>query len=87
MSKVTSQRVRPQLSVRNRTMTSTHADHDQNVFAREESRLSVIQKTVQLMVILGFHGGPRNFRMSTNLFPQAPVVVGIIKLSAVDHPY
>ena len=31
-STLTTQRVRPQLSVRNRTMTSTPADHDPKVF-------------------------------------------------------
>ena len=73
MSTVTSQRVRGQLSVRNREMTSTP------VFAREESRHSVIQTTVQLMVILGFHDRLRNPRISKDVFPQALVVVGIVR--------
>ena len=68
-------------------MTSTLADHDHNVFAREESRHAVIQTTVQLMVILGFHDGPHDPRISTNVYLQALVTVGVIELSAVDHPY
>ena len=84
MLTVTSQCVRPQLSVRYRTMTSTPADHDHNVFAREESRHSVIQTTVQRMEILGFHNGLLNSQI---LFPQALVAAGIIELSAVYHPY
>ena len=84
MSTVTSQSVRPELSVR-RTMTSTPADHDHNVFGREESRHSLIQITVQLMVILAIHDGLHNSRISTYVFSQALLAVGIIKLSAVDH--
>ena len=68
-------------------MTSTPADHDHNVCAQEESRHSVIQTTVQLTVFLGFHNGPLNSQISTNVLPQVHVAVGIIKLSAVDHPY
>ena len=83
---VTCQRVRPQLSVRDRAMTSTTADHDHNVFARIESRHSA-QTTVQLMVILGYHDGSHNSRISTNVCSQALAAVGIIELSAVDHPY
>ena len=56
-------------------------------FAREEPMHFVIQTTVQRVVILGFQNGLRNSRISTNVFPQALVVVGIIELSAVDHPY
>ena len=85
-STATSQRVRPQLSVRNRTMTSAPTDHDHNVFAGEESRHSVVQTTVQLMAILGLHEGSHNSRISTNVCSQARVEVGIIELSAVKHP-
>ena len=49
-------------------------------------RHSVIQTTVQLMV-LAFHDGLNNSRVSTNVYPQALVTVGIIEFSAVDHPY
>ena len=68
-------------------MASTSAYHEHDVFVREEPMHSVIQTTVQRAVIPGFQNGLRNFRMSTNVFPQAFVVVGIIELSAVDHPY
>ena len=68
-------------------MASTSAHHDHDVFDREEPMHSVIQTTVHRVVILGFQNGPRNSRMSTNVFPQAYVVVGVIELSAVDHPY
>ena len=47
--------------------------------------LSVL--TVQRVVILGFQNGLRDLRISTNVFPKAPVVVGIIELSAADRPY
>ena len=57
-------------------MTSTLADHNHNVFAREEPRHAVIQTTVQLMVILGFHDGPHDPRISTNVYLQALVTVG-----------
>ena len=87
MSTVTSQNVQPQLSVLNRTMTSAPADHDHNVFPREESRHSVIQTSLQLMVILRFHDGLHNPRISTNVVPQTLVAARIIELSAVDHPY
>ena len=85
MSTVTIQHV-PQLSVRNR-MTSTRADHDHNVFVREESRHSVVQTTVKLMVVLRFHDGLRKSRISTTVCPQAPVAFRFIERSAVDHPY
>ena len=68
-------------------MASTSAYHDHDFFAREEPTHSVIQTTVQRVVILGFQNALRNSRISTNVFPQAFVVVGIIELSAVDHPY
>ena len=56
-------------------------------FARKESKHSVIQTIVQLMVILGFHNREtHNYRISTNVFPQVHVAVGITNLSAVD-PY
>ena len=87
MSTATGQRGRPQLSVRNRAMASTTAFHDHDIFAREEPVHSVIQTTVQRVVILGFQNGPRDLWISTNVFPQPSVVVGIIKLSAVDGPY
>ena len=66
-------------------ITPTYHDHD--VSAREEPMHSVIQTTVQRVVILGFQNGLRNSRISTTVFPEAFVVVGIIELSAVDHPY
>ena len=47
----------------------------------------VIQTTVQRVAILGFQNGLHDLRISTNAFPQAPVVVGIIEPSAIDHPY
>ena len=87
MSTATGQRVRPQLSVCNRAMSSTPAYHDQDVFGREEPMHAVIHTTVQCMEVLGFQnelGGPW---ISTNVFPMAPVVVGIIELSAVNRPY
>ena len=87
MSATTGQRARPQLGVRNRTMTSTFARHDHDVFAREEPMHSVTQTTVQRVAILGFQNGLRNSRLSTNVYPQTLVVVGIIENSAVDHPY
>ena len=48
---------------------------------------SVIQTTVQRVVILGFQNGLHDLRISTNVFPQGSVVVGIIELSAVDRPH
>ena len=48
---------------------------------------SVIQTTVQRVVILGFQNGLRDSRISTSVFLQASVVVGIIELSAIDPPY
>ena len=63
------------------------ANHDHNVFAREESTHAVIQTTVQLMVFLGFHDRPRDPRIATNVYPQALVTFGIMELSAVDDPY
>ena len=39
------------------------------------------------MVILGFHDGPHDPRISTKVCPQALVTFGIIELSAVDHTY
>ena len=48
---------------------------------------SIVQTTVQRVVILGLQNELRDSRISTNVFPQAPVVVGIIELSAVDHPH
>ena len=39
------------------------------------------------MVILGFHDGPHDPRISTHVIPQPLVTFGIIELSAVDHPY
>ena len=82
-STATSQRVQPQLSVRNRTMTSAPADHDHNVFARKESRHSVVQTSAQLMAILGLH----NSRISTNVCSQALVAVGIIELFVINYLY
>ena len=48
---------------------------------------AVIQATVQRVAVLGFQNGLRNSRISTNVFPQTSVFVGIIELSAVDRPY
>ena len=86
MSAATDQRVRPQLSACNRTMVSTPTYHDHDVFGREEPRHSIIQAAVHRVVILGFQSGLHDPWISTNVFPQAPVVVGIIELSAVDRP-
>ena len=66
-------------------MAFTPAYHD--VFAREEPKHPVIQTTVQRVVILGFQNGLHDLRISTNVFPQASVVVGIIERSAVDRPH
>ena len=66
-------------------MTSTPAHHDHDVFAREEPMHSVIQTTVQCVVILGFQNALHDFRISTNVCPQASVLVGIIEPSAVDR--
>ena len=87
MSTATGQRVRPQLGVRNRAMASTPTYHVHDVFDREEPMHSVKQTIVQRLVILGFQNGLRGLRSSTNVFPQASVVVGIIELSAVGRPY
>ena len=48
---------------------------------------AVIQATVQRVVVLGFQNGLHDSRISSNVFPQTPVVVEIIELSAVDRPY
>ena len=68
-------------------MASALAYHDHDVSAREEPMHSVVQTTVQRVVILGLQNGFHDSRIWTNKFPQAPVVVGIIELSAVDRPY
>ena len=68
-------------------MSSTPANHDHHMFAPEEPVRSIVQTTVQRVVILGLQNGLRDLRISTNVFPQACVVVGIIELSAVDRPY
>ena len=86
-STVASQRVRLQLSVWNRAVSSTPASHDHDCSAREEPMHAVIQTTVHLMVVLRFQNGLHDFWISTNVFPRAPVVVGIIEFSAVDRPY
>ena len=80
MSTSMSQRVRPQLSVCNRAMSSTPAYHDHDVFAQEEPLRAVMQTTVQRVDILGFQNGLHDSRISTNVFPQASVVVAIIEL-------
>ena len=87
VSAATGQRVRQQLSVRNRAMSSAPPYHDHDVFVGEVPVHSVVQATVQHVEVLGFQNGLRDLRISTNVFPQAPVVVGIIDLSAVDRPY
>ena len=48
---------------------------------------SVAQTTVQHVVILGFQNRLHDLLILTTVFPQAPVVIGIIELSAVDRPY
>ena len=58
-----------------------------HVFVGEEPMHAVEQMTVQHVVILGFQNGLHDLRISTSVFPQAPVVVGIIELFAVDRPY
>ena len=87
MSAATGQRVRPQLSVCNSAMSSAPAYRDHDVSAREEPVHSIIQTAVQRVVILGFQNGLRDSRISTTVFLQASVVVGIIELSAIDRPY
>ena len=68
-------------------MSSTPAYHDHDVFVREKPLHSIIQATVQRVVILGFQTELHDLRISTIVFlPQASVVVGIIELSAVDRP-
>ena len=57
MSTATGQRVRPQLSVCDRTVSSAPAYHDHDVFAREEPVHAVVQATVQRVVIRGFQNG------------------------------
>ena len=86
-SAATGQRVRPQLSVCNRAMPSAPACHDHDVFVGEKPVLAVVQTTMKLVVIPGFQNRLHDLRVPTNVFPQAPVVVGIIELSAVDRPY
>ena len=39
------------------------------------------------MVILGPDDGPHDPWISTNVYPRVLVAVGVIELSAVDHPY
>ena len=68
-------------------MSSIPASHDHNVLVREEPRHAVTQTTVRFIVILGFHDRPHDPRISTIVFPQALVTVGIIEISAVDHPH
>ena len=53
---------------------------------RKESGCVLIQAPVQLMVVLGSQGGPHDPRVSTNVYPQVLVAVGVTELSAVDHP-
>ena len=87
MSAATGQRVRPQLSVCSRTVSSAPAYHDHDVSAPEEPVQAVVQATVQRVVDLGFQNGLHHLWISTNVFPEVPVIVGIIELSAVDRPY
>ena len=55
-------------------------------FTGEEPMHAVVQTSMQRVVILGFQNGLHDPWISTNVF-QAPVVVKIIELSAVDRPY
>ena len=57
MSTATGQRVRPQLSVCSRTVSSAPAYHDHDVSAREEPVQALVQATVQRVVVLGFQNG------------------------------
>ena len=87
MSTATGQRVRPQLSVYNRAMASTPAHHDNDVSAR--IRTNAFRRTddcAARVVTPRFQNELHDPWISTNVFPQAPVVVGIIELSAVDRP-
>ena len=86
MSAAADQRVRPQLSVCNRAVSSTPAYYDHDVSAREEPVHAVVQATVQRVVLLGFQNGLRDPCISTNVFPQPSVVGGIIELP-VDRPH
>ena len=58
------------------------------MFLLENNRcLPSYRRLVQRVVILRFQNGRHDPRISTNVFLQASVVVGIIELSAVDRPY
>ena len=87
ISAATGQRVRPQRSVCNRAVSATPAFHDHDVSDREKAVHAVVQATVQRVVVLGLQNGLHDPWISTNVFPQAPIVAGIIELSAVDRPY
>ena len=51
------------------------------MFLLEKNKMHVVtQATVQRVVVLGFQNGLHDSRISTNVFPQAPVIV------AVDRP-
>ena len=81
MSAATGQRVRPQLSVCNRAVSSTLACHDHDVCMPSNRRLCSawwFSDSRMDMMIIGF---------LTKVFPQAPVVVGIIELSAVRQSH
>ena len=56
-------------------------------FVGEEPMHAVVQTSMWRVVILGFQNGLHDLRISTNVFPQPPVVDGIIAISAVDRPY
>ena len=68
-------------------MASAPANHDHNVPVGEEPMHTFIQTTVQRVVIPGFQNGLRDVRISANVFPHAPIVVGVVKLSAINRPY
>ena len=68
-------------------MSSARADHDHHIFAREEPIHTFVLTVMYRVVLLGFQNGLHDLRISTNVFAQAPVVVGIVKLSAVNHSY
>ena len=87
MSAAMCQRVRPQLSICNRAVSSAPSYHDHDVSVREEQVHVVVHATVQRVAVLEFQNGLRDSWILTHVFPQAPVVVGIIELSAIDRPY
>ena len=48
---------------------------------------AVVQTIMWCAVVPGFQDGLYDLRISTKVFPHAPVVVGIVEVSAVNRPY